>query len=429
MRQLHVQIRPEHAARVLELGEKHDAFSPTQVVAHRPDGEEWRMVFLNLPNDRVGVFIGDVRAEVDEAQFVLFPRGTLPVQTPVAEIHERLRDVAPRSTAELVLGSLQSLGSWQALLLYAAFSGVVAAYGLILNASYLLVAAMLIAPMGAPGMVAVVGTAIGDARMAGRGALRFVVAVLVLVAAAALLGVAYRLDISTEMMEAVTSLSAWTVLVALVAGAAGAQSQVQSERSSLVTATATGFLIAAALSPSSAVVGLAIPLGRWDYVGQMSFVVALQFVSLLAGGWLVLLLYGVRPGDATVGRGSQRGRTLLVAAATLAVILLVLWQWAQPVGWRKADLAREATSLVRTAVSETPGARLIEASAHFTRPDLAARDGEALLIEVTVEQLPRQRPERQRAGRCGAPRRRPARVAAPPADRAFRERHRDIPSP
>ncbi len=388
MRQLHVQIRPEHAQRVLELGEEHRAFSPTMVAAGRPDGEDWRMVFLNLPNDQVGAFVGAVREEVSDAQFVLFPWGTLPVQTPVAEVHQRLRDVAPLSTTELVLGSLQSLGSWKALLLYAAFSGIVAAYGLIVNASYMLVAAMLIAPMGAPGMVAVVGTAIGDVRMAGRGTWRFLVAVLVLVATAAVVGWGYDLDLSTVMMEQVSALSAWTVVVALVAGAAGAQSQVQSERSSLVTATATGFLIAAALSPSSAVAGLSIPLGRWDYVALMSFVVALQFVALLAGGWLALRLYGIQPGDPTVGRGSQRGRSLLAGAATAAVILLVAWQLSRPVAWRKADVARAAATVSRSAVEEVAGARLIEASAHFTRPDLASRNGDALLVNLIVEHLP-----------------------------------------
>ena len=387
MRQLHVQVREDKGDRVLELANEHDAFSPTVVPGERPGGERWSVVFLNLPNDQVGAFIWAVRKEVEDAQFVIFPWGTLPVQTPLSEVRQRVRNVSHLSALELVLSSLQSLGSWQGLLLYAFFSGIVAAYGLILNASFLLVAAMLIAPMGAPGMVAVIGTAIGDWKMVWRGTLRFWVAVAVLVATAAILGYAYNLGVSTALMEQVTALSAWTVLVALVAGAAGAQSQVQSERSSLVTATATGFLIAAALSPASAVIGLSIPLRRWDYAGLMGFVVLLQFLALIVGGSLSLLLYDVHPGDPTVGRGSKRGRMALGGTATLAVAGLVWWQIAQGPRWVKADVASDATALTRSAVRSLPTVQLIEASAHFTRPDLPDRSAEGLLVDVLVQRL------------------------------------------
>ena len=215
MRQLHVQVRPDRAERVLQLGKEHDAFSPAAVQVQRENGETWSMVFLNLPNDRVGDFVEAVTGEVEDAQFVVFPYGALPVQTPISEMHPRVRTVAPRSTLELVLSSLQSLGSWKGMLLYSLYSGVVAAYGVIFNSSFLLVAAMLIAPMGAPGMVSVVGAAVGDWRMFGQGMLRFFAAVAVLVASAVALGLAYRLDYSTAVMEQITSLSTWGVAVAV----------------------------------------------------------------------------------------------------------------------------------------------------------------------------------------------------------------------
>lgn len=343
------------------------------------------MIFLNLPNDRVGRFVWAVKDEVEDAQFVVFPRGTLPIQPPFTEVRGRVRDVSHRSTLELVLDSLQSIGSWKGMLLYAAFSGVVAAYGVIFNTSYLLVAAMLIAPMGAPAMVSVVGTALGDWRMFGRGALRFWVAILVLIATAVGMGYAYGLSFSTSIMESITSLSAWGVAVAGVAGAAGAQSQIQSERTSLVTGTATGFLIAAALSPTSAVLGLAVTIGRWDYVALMGFQLALQFVTIVAGGWLGLLLYGVAPGDPSTGRGERSWRAVLAASMLAAAVGLVWWQTRNAPRFVKADLSREAVALSRRAVEAVPGARLIEANAHFTRPDLQSRSGEGLLVSLVVE--------------------------------------------
>jgi uncharacterized hydrophobic protein (TIGR00271 family) len=386
VRQLHVLVRADQARRVIALGAEHDAFSPVSMRAEREEEGDWRMILLNLPNDRVGEFVAAVAEAADDAQIVLFPGGSIPVQLPLDEVHPRVRSVAHKSTLELVLASLQSVGSWKGLLMYALFSGIVAAYGLIANASYMLVAAMLIAPMGAPLMVTTIGTAIGDPHMARRGALRFLAAIAVLVGSAVVLGYAYRLQSSTALMEQVTSLSAWTVLVALTAGAAGAQSQMQSERSSLVTATATGFLIAAALSPTSAVLGLSIPLRRWDYAGLMVFQLGLQFAALVVGGWLALLLYDVRPGDTSAGRGSRAVHAALAAALVVATVALTFWQVEHAPRFVKADASRDAGRLAQRAIRSVPGARLVQVRTEFTRADLDRAPGEALLVSVVVEQ-------------------------------------------
>ena len=389
MRQLHVQVPSEHAQRVLELANDHRAFSPTAVQAERADGGSWAMVFLNLPNDQIGPFAEAVSDEMDDAQFVIFPYGVLPIQTPLSDIKEGVSDVAARSPMELVLSSLQSVGSWTGMLRYALFSGVVAAYGVIFNSAFLLVAAMLIAPMGAPAMVSVVGSAIGDWRMAGRGLLRFAAAIAVLVVSAAALAAAYGLQFSTAAMESVSSLSAWGVAVALVAGAAGAQSQVESDRASLVTGTATGFLIAAALSPTSAVLGISLVLQRWQYARLMSFQLGLQYVAIVAGGWLALTLYGVRANDMTLKRGSRAWRLGLAGLAMAATVAMVAWQARQTPGYLKADLSVDAIDYAGRAVREIPGVRFIEANAHFTRSDLPDVAEEALLVNVVVvKQLP-----------------------------------------
>lgn len=387
MRQIHVQVKRRDEETVLRLGEEHEAFSPMATSVRRADGSEWSMIFMNLPNDRVGAFVDAVAGRVEDTEFVLIPRGTIPFRKPISAFHEKVRSVSHRSSLELVLGSLQSVGSWKGMLLYAVFSGIVAAYGVIFVTSYLLTAAMLIAPLGAPAMVSVVGVTIGDWKMFQRGLVRFWVAIAVLAAAAWTLGMAYPLDISTATMEQISSLSIWSVLLAVVGGAAGAQSQVQSDRDSLVTATATGFLVAVALSPPSAVLGLAAAVGRWDYAAQMAFIVVLTYFGILVGGWISLTIYEVRPGQETMRRGSGQVRTALVAAAVLIGVAMVVWQSRQSPRFVKGDLSRDAVSLARRAVGEVPGTRLLEADAHFTRRDLrGSGDREALLLSVVVEQ-------------------------------------------
>jgi uncharacterized membrane protein len=202
---------------------------------------------------------------------------------------------------------------------------------------------------------------------------------------AGLLGLAYRLDHTTALMEQITELSLLSGGLALAAGAAGAQSQGRSERDSLVSGTAAGFMVAAALAPPAAVLGFATALRRWDYAALMGFQLFLQFVAIACGGWLALQAFGVRPGDTTLARGSRRGRAVLLPAVALPLLAATLWQLGQGPRFRKADVTRDAVSLTQRRVGEVPGAALVQASARFTSQDLEPYRGETLLIEVTVE--------------------------------------------
>jgi uncharacterized membrane protein len=380
MRLLQIQVHAQHARQVEELARRHGAGGPAALIQG-----DTALVFATLPNDAVGAFTTAVAEDVKEASFVLLPVGVLSMETPLTEVSEDLRDVSRLSTLELVLSSMQSIGSWRGLLLFSVLAGTIGGYGLIFDVSYLLVAAMLINPMGAPALVAVTALAIGDSRMFGRGGLRFVVSLAVQAASALLLGFAYGLSVSTAMMEQVTSLSSWAVLVAFAAGAAGAQTQVKSDRDSLVSGTAAGFMVAAALAPPAAVLGLAVPLGRTDYMALMAFLLALQFLAIALGGWAVLRLFGVRPADPSVGRGTSSHRTLMLAGVVVATVAMVAWQATLEPRFQRADLSRTALEVARDAVEMSDGAYLIESQARFTRRDLERHDRDGLLFVITVE--------------------------------------------
>jgi uncharacterized membrane protein len=391
MRPLQVHVRTSELGRVLAAAGKHGSTRPVTVPADRlrTDGEplddRWSLVLLHLPNENVGAFVEDVRHDLQDPQFILLPIGALPLETPMSELDARVRDVSRLSTLELVIASLQSIGAWRGMLMFSVLAGIIGAYGLIFDIGYVLVAAMLVNPMGAPALVSVIGIAVGDMRMFGRGALRFCVSLAVQASAALVLGFAYGLSVSTAMMEQVTSLSAWAALIALAAGIAGAQAQASSERDSLVSGTATGFMVAAALAPPAAVLGLAVPLGRWDYFGLMAFLLMLQYLAIVAGGWIGLALLGVRPAQPSVGRGDARTRSLLLAGIILATIGFVFWQTRLEPRFTQSDLSRIGLEIARDATADRGDVLLVSSSAAFTRRDIAAYDGETMLMQVIVE--------------------------------------------
>ena len=387
MRQLQVHVPTGRVEPVLALAREHGAAFPTALPTRGPEGGDSgdALIIASLPNDRVGLFVKAVVDAAPEVRITLSPTAAVPIEPPLDRVAERVRDVSTLSTLELVLSSLQSVGSWTGMIVYSVLAGVIGAYGVIFDVGFLLVAAMLVNPMGAPAMVAVIGLSVGDLRIFGKGGLRFLVSLLVQATAALALGFGYALDVSTPMMEQITSLSTWAVVLALAAGAAGAQAQVKSERDSLVSGTAAGFMVAAALAPPAAVLGLSVPLARWDYAALMAFVLTLQFVAIGLGGWLALRLFGVRPADPSVGRGRRLHRNLLAAGVAAVVIAMVAWQTTLEPSFTKADHTRAALQLTRDAVEAVEGARMIDSEARFTRGDHHER--EALLIRVLVERL------------------------------------------
>lgn len=115
---LQVQLPTDRAQRVLALAESHGARSPVavQAIALTPaasgDDNGWSVLMVNLPNDSVGRFLEAVADEAEGASFVLMPVGTLPVATPLDRLDDSVRDVSTLSTLELVVSSLQSVGSF-----------------------------------------------------------------------------------------------------------------------------------------------------------------------------------------------------------------------------------------------------------------------------------------------------------------------------
>jgi uncharacterized membrane protein len=383
MRSIAVQLPPDSAERVLRIALDHGSSGERCGRFRDREGGEMALVEFQITNESVGGFIAAASEAEPRARFVFAPGGVLVLEPPLEEVSGRVRDVSARSTLELTLGAMQSLGSWRGLLLYAATAGVVVAYALIFNVPWLLTAAMLISPMGGPAMVGAVAAATGDARMLGRGTLRFWTAIAVLAASAATLAAAYGLDFSTATMELISSLSLWVVLIAVAGGVAGALAQIQSERDSLVTATATGFLVAVSLSPPAGVLGVAAVIGRWDYALQMGMLLLLTFAGILLGGTLVLIGFGVRP-DATIGGGGSSGmRNLVVALTTAAVAGLLLVQAHQAPAFNKADMSRDAVRIARDVVQELPGFHLLQVEARFTRPQVL-EESEALLVHLWV---------------------------------------------
>ncbi|HEX2280232.1 MAG TPA: DUF389 domain-containing protein [Thermomicrobiales bacterium] len=383
MRLVILQVPRGEGDNVLKAAGQHSGVNSASFQSTDIDGNPIDQVVVHLPNDEVGPFLNDVEP-VPDLRASLLPSGVVPIRPPSSEIADQAVDVSPRSAFEIFVSGLQSIGSWKGFLGYAGIAGVVVWLALFTNTSYLLVAAMLIAPFVGPAMNAALASARGDLNLLWHSILRYFSALGVTIATAAILSFAFRQETATQMMGETANISTTAVLLPIAAGAAGALNLSQSERSSLVPGAAAGMLVAASLAPPAGITGMGAVIGEWDMVVSGLFLLGLQLVGINLAGAAVFRLFGLR----AEGPRLERGRSGVVwgsfalAAIALALFMLVQFGSGSP-DFQRATLEQRARSSVLTAVNANPDIEPVQLDVSFTRADIPGQN--ALLVELYIQ--------------------------------------------
>lgn len=358
--------------RLLQAAERHGAEGTLASTAHagRREGEV-DVVVAHLPNRAVDGFVDELTRDLDELHVSMFPQGVLALHPPAGEAPDEVVDVATRSPLEIVLSSLQSVGSLWSFLTYAATAGAIVFAAFYTNTVFLLVGAMLISPMAEPAMNAAISTARGAGRQLARSVGRYLAAIATGAGAAAVLTILYGVDEPTALMADISSPSLAAVLLPLTAGVAGAVNLISSERSSLVSGAGPGLLIAASLAPPMGLVGMALVLGEPGLLGAAFFLLALQLVGINAAAAVVFRLAGVRSTGMRYARGRPAVQRAAWAISLAALAALLVVQLAGSPNLRRETLEREAESAARDALRAMPGVRPVAVEARYAREDLA----------------------------------------------------------
>ena len=244
------------------------------------------------------------------------------------ELVARAKDLAPQLSTFVIM---------------TAISAVVATAGLLLDSPAVVVGSMVIAPLIGPAMATSVGSVLDDTELFVRGVRLQVLGGVLAVVSAGLFAVVLRATgtiplTATEVFaigEVRERLSpdVLSLAVALGAGVAGALSLSTGVSSALV-----GVMIAAALVPPTAVVGIGLAWGQPDAVLGAALLVVVNFLSINLAALAVLSYQGYQPfhwfqrDEATVSTGRRiavLGVVLLVLSGFLGGITLTTLQSAQ----------------------------------------------------------------------------------------------------
>lgn len=203
-------------------------------------------------------------------------------------------------------------------------STIVAAIGLHSNSVAAVIGAMVIAPLLGPILGFSLGAALGDSKLLiGAGKTLFVGVALALFVSVL---ISFMLDVdfgSRELMSR-AEVRLDGIALAIAAGSAAALSMARGEGSALV-----GVMVAAALLPPCAAVGLFAGSGEWELASRAGLLLALNVASLVFSAVAVFRLMGIAPRtwierkDATRAVRINIGLAIMLLAIAVALILVL----------------------------------------------------------------------------------------------------------
>lgn len=332
---------------------------------HFTSGQK-EVYFTCLPNEKVNDFLKQID-ESNEPEITLIPRGVITLYPPATEAPEQVADVLPKSSLEIYLGGIQSVGSIFGLISYSFVAGIIVWIGLFTTTTYLLVAAMLVAPFAGPAMNAALGTAAGEMTLLKSSLQRYGIAMATGILASVLMSMFFPLNTLTPLMEEISQVSKFAIFLPLVSGFAGAINICQSERDSLVSGAAVGILVAASLAPPVGLIGMGIYMGDWQVVYSSLFRIILQLLGIHLAATLVFYFYGkVTPNGVRFVNGKKLTGIITTAIVCVAIGAMMFWQFKQPPFYIKASLNTELTDELNIQLKKIESIEILNKSVSFT---------------------------------------------------------------
>lgn len=385
MRQLLIEVPKGQGETILQLAEKKFQGANVSQISANSNRGAIDLVIVYLPNARVEEFLGEIE-NIEQLHVTLLPQGIMPLQPPPEEVPDKVMDVQPKSPLEVFLAGLQSVGSWKGFIAYAVAGGIVVWIGLYTNSSFLLVASMLIAPFAGPAMNTAIATARGDGLLLRKSLIRYISSITVTIVVTCLLSLILNQELATNSMVESSKVSAVAVLLPLIGGAAGALNLVQSERSSLVSGTAVGMLVAAALAPPAGTTGMAISLGMWGMALNCVFLLILQLVGINIAAAIVFRLYGLSATGARYKRGRKWVFPVTLAITSAILIALLSLQFTSGANLQRSSLEQRANARVQQVINDSDLAKLVRSNVSFTSANI---EGQNTLLCLVYVQRPK----------------------------------------
>jgi uncharacterized hydrophobic protein (TIGR00341 family) len=351
MRQINILVPDKEVIKVLDIAKKSELNA-----AHVRSAGPFDLVIITVPDDQVNKFIAKLKdADVDKLGTI----SILPIHASISDAeHDKIPTIAPKE--EIIESAWKACYLTKGYIFMIVVSSFVATLGLLTNSVAVIIGAMVIAPLLGPSIAASVGTVMGDAALFRKGIVSTTLGLLIVIIAAAATAVFVNslqllppvVDISLEnlpsQMEERTTLNVLIVGLALASGAAGAYSFAEKKGEILV-----GVMIAVALVPPAAIVGIGIALLDGDFIIHSGLLLAVNVFCINIAGTLVFWKIGIRPGSFHEMIFSNKDiKKRLGVTLIILIILGGILSWTTIVTYQNYQLEKDIREEALKVISE-----------------------------------------------------------------------------
>jgi uncharacterized hydrophobic protein (TIGR00341 family) len=203
-------------------------------------------------------------------------------------------------------------------------STIVAAVGLLEDSVAVVIGAMVIAPLLGPNIALAFATVLGDRKLAWQALKANLTGLGLAFAASCIIGVLWLTDLNSEQLMSRTEVGLDDLALALASGAAAVLSMTTGLSSTLV-----GVMVAVALLPPTAAVGILIGSGAFTAAGNAAFLLAVNVICVALAANVVFLAKGIRPRTWLERRKARQSWNLQVGLWVLLLLLaitLIVWR-------------------------------------------------------------------------------------------------------
>ena len=301
------------------------------VVADESSGREFSAIaYVPLPTNAVEPTLQSLRdAGLDDDAFTVVLEANTVVSRRFDELEERYaeeKDEDRIARDELVTAASDLAPSTRTYVLMTIVSALIATAGLLLNSPAVVVGSMVIAPLVGPAMAASVGTVVNDQEMFRRGVRLQVLGLLLAIGTAFAFAFAVRYIHLVPPLADVTAVPEirervapdfLSLVIAVGAGVAGIVSLTTG-----VSAALVGVMIAVALIPPAATVGIGLAWGQPMVSLGSSVLVLVNVLSINLAALVVLWYSGYRPEHWFRRDDAKRAAIKRIGALALVIVVL-----------------------------------------------------------------------------------------------------------
>ncbi|MCU7871577.1 MAG: TIGR00341 family protein [Candidatus Thiodiazotropha sp. (ex Lucinoma annulata)] len=251
------------------------------------------------------------------ARIIVFPvDATLPR---AKTEQEKEQDVAS-STREAMYASVEKNTRLDSNFIFLVIlSTVVAAIGLVKNNVAVVIGAMVIAPLLGPNLAFGLGTALGDIHLMQKSLKSLLSGIIIAIVLSYLIGLLWPFGLTSPELLARTEVGMDSLALALASGAAAALSLTTGLPSVLV-----GVMVAVALLPPAAAVGLTLGHSRPDLAMDACLLLAANIVCVNLAAKLVFLVKGIQPRTWAEKAKAKRAMSIYIGVWIVTLVLVTM---------------------------------------------------------------------------------------------------------